>query len=58
MVENSAKRAGISIRVADSGIGISRADMKNLFKMNFQTKNEASRRKNMGGHGVGLNVCK
>lgn len=57
MVENEANRIGINIRVTDNGIGISKEDSKNLFKMNFQSKNEASRRKNRGGHGIGLNVC-
>jgi signal transduction histidine kinase len=37
IVENLAKRVGINIRVTDNGIGISRADRNNLFKMNFQT---------------------
>lgn len=42
----------------DFGIGISEADKRNLFKLNFKSTNETSQLMNKSGHGIGLHVCK
>lgn len=48
---------GVNFRVSDKGIGISKEDRKNLFKMNFQATSEISKQKNKHGHGIGLYMC-
>jgi signal transduction histidine kinase len=45
----------LSISIADTGIGISKSDQKNLFKKYFQ--GERSRRR-IDGSGLGLYLCK
>lgn len=42
----------------DQGIGMSKKDMKNLFKPFFTSESEANREMNTGGHGLGLSICK
>ena len=46
----------IHITVRDHGIGISAQDQKNLFQPYFKTTDDLSRVKNMGSHGMGLNI--
>jgi len=58
VVANPQKSIGVYIRVTDKGIGLSEADRKDLFRMNFRTDNEESRRKNPNSHGIGLRTCK
>ena len=57
-VPDNYKNIGVRIKVTDNGIGISKKDQKNLFKMFFKTQDEKSREKKQGSHGIGLNVCK
>lgn len=46
----------IEIRVRDQGIGMSEADLENVFKKFFRAKNEATAR--VGGSGLGLYLTK
>jgi signal transduction histidine kinase len=57
-VPDAQTEIGMNIRVTDSGIGVSKDDRENLFKMYFKTKDEKSRTINGGSHGIGLSVCK
>jgi len=53
-VKIKAKKKGdnLVVEVKDSGIGVSKADQKNLFTRFFQAE------KNVPGTGLGLNICK
>lgn len=58
LVSDIQNEIGVNIRVTDQGIGISKEDQDDLFKMFFKTKDEKSRKMNSGSHGIGLSVCK
>lgn len=42
----------------DNGIGMTEQDVRNLFTPFFKTEDETSLNLNLGGHGIGLNLCK
>ena len=47
----------ISITVKDKGIGISKQDLKEIFKPYFRTSSELSKKLNRNGYGLGLSTC-
>ena len=47
----------IFIHVSDSGIGMSKKDLSNLFKPFFRSKDSDSRQRNPRGNGLGLSIC-
>lgn len=55
--ENNSQ-VGISFNVIDNGIGMTEKDVKNLFTPFFKTEDETSLNLNLGGNGIGLNLCK
>jgi signal transduction histidine kinase len=57
-VDGRPNHEGVKISVQDNGIGISKNDKKNLFKMYFKTQDQTSSLMNKGSHGIGLSVCK
>ena len=47
----------VSIKVKDSGIGMTDEDKLNLFAPYFKSKDKNSLSMNSGGHGLGLHIC-
>ena len=46
------------IKVVDQGIGLTPEHLNNLFTPFSVAKDEASRKKNPSGNGLGLSICK
>lgn len=47
----------LSIKVTDTGIGISEQDLKDLFKPFFRSKEKINKEYNKNGNGLGLYIC-
>jgi signal transduction histidine kinase len=48
----------LTVRVSDTGIGISEQDLNALFLPFFRSKEKQSLMSNKSGHGLGLHICK
>ena len=47
----------LQIKVIDSGIGIPKADLPNIFKPNFKSSESTVLNKNTYGNGLALSIC-
>lgn len=44
------------MKVSDTGIGIGKKDLKDMFKPFYKTRDKNSQAMNSNGHGLGLNI--
>ena len=48
----------IKVKVSDLGLGINKADLPNLFKPFYKTKNKESLKANPSGNSLGLSISR
>lgn len=47
----------LQIKVIDTGVGIPKADLPNIFKPNFKSSESTVLNKNTYGNGLALSIC-